>query len=87
MKTIWKYTLEITAQQTIRIPEGAKILCVQTQFNKPFIWADVDPDFTKAERIFLITPTGGPVPSHSEYIGTFQIDGGQLVFHLYEAQI
>jgi len=31
MKTIWKYTLEITDQQFVEVPDGSELLTVQMQ--------------------------------------------------------
>ena len=46
-KTIWKFELETTENQTLKMPIGAEILTVQMHFDKPCLWALVDP---KAER-------------------------------------
>lgn len=86
MKTIWKYTLKITEVQKVMIPKGADILCVQTQFDLPAIWAIVDSSETLFDsRIFLIVGTGNPMPANPcEYIGTFQAHRGNFVGHLFE---
>ena len=87
-KTIWKYELEMNLRTSIEIPHSAEILCVQTQFNKPCIWALVNPENYKENREFEIFGTGSTIQGDSvierKYIGTFQLDGGEFVFHLFE---
>jgi hypothetical protein len=87
-KTIWKYELEMNQRTAIEIPHSAEILCVQTQFNNPCIWALVDTDNYKEERVFEIFGTGfsikGDMGVDRKYIGTFQLEGGALVYHLFE---
>lgn len=85
MKTIWKY--EIFPEATIEMPVGSKILDVQVQFDKPCIWVLVNSDVTvkKVKRRFICYGTGHSIPDYpGEFIGTFQLHGGGLVFHLFE---
>ena len=88
MKTIWKYKLEVTDSQTIEVPKGGKILCVQTQDGIPFLWIEVDSDLPSVPRYFEIFGTGHEIrydmAVQREYIGTFQMRSGTLVFHVYE---
>lgn len=84
---IWKQELTVTDLQTILFPDGAKILTVQTQFNRPCIWFLCDPNNNKVPRTFVIYGTGNPVNKEAAnytYIGTFQLDDGRLVFHVFE---
>lgn len=84
MKTIWKWTL--SPDCTIEMPKGAKILAIQEQCNKPQMWALVDPEAEKESRHFLTIGTGHRINMDlGEYHGTFQVDGGALVFHVFEA--
>jgi hypothetical protein len=87
-KVIWKYPLEVRDSNVIKMPEGAKILCVQTQNNIPCIWAIVDAEESLENRFFRIVGTGQFLQKeyldYKEYIGTFQLDNGLLVFHLFE---
>ena len=84
-KTIWKFELSLTDVQTIKMPRDARILSVQTQFGTPFIWAIVDSEEVKEDRTFIIYGTGHPCSCKKEdFIGTFQIDNGTFVFHLFE---
>ena len=85
-KTIYKYPLELKDEQVILLPTGADILTVQAQMDHPCIWAMVNPtapnDMALTIRIF---GTGHPIQDSDrlEYIGTFQIYDGRLVFHAF----
>lgn len=87
MKTIWKYLLSYPFEVCM-MPEGAKILTVQTQGGCPVIWAEVDPQAEKERRAFRTLPTGHVWDNDAQedyanaYVGTVQI--GALVFHIYE---
>lgn len=86
-KTIWKYTLSETIS-TVLIPKGSKILTVQLQFNEIAIWALInDTETEKEERKFQIIGTGHNI-NHGpgDYIGTFQMNGGMYVFHVFEVK-
>lgn len=85
MKTIYKYQLDTTDEQTILMPSTAKILTVQMQGLAPCIWAEVDAEQPKEYRTILTYGTGHSMKSTSQrYVGTYQIYGDNLVFHVYE---
>lgn len=86
-REIWKFVLEIDNIVTISMPKDAKVLCVQTQREVPCIWAVVDPSAEVEQRKFYVRGTGHPLGKAlpSKYIGTFQIENGYLVFHVFEA--
>lgn len=86
MDAIWKYELEVTYQQLIEMPAGAETLCVQLQHGTPCLWARVDPGAEKIKRRIITHGTGHPVPDTTgDYIGTYQMQGGALVFHVFES--
>lgn len=90
MTRIWKFSLQFTDRQAIRMPVGAKILTVQMQNGNPQIWAqcDVDEEGTSSNfetRTFCIYGTGNWMPDNpGEYIATVQASGGRLVWHIFE---
>ena len=86
MKTIWKFGFDIEDQITIKMPKGAEILSVQTQNGGPQLWALVDDAAIPSEpRRFELYGTGHPFrEGEQKFIGTFQLHGGSLVFHLFE---
>lgn len=85
LKQIWKYEIS-PYNPEIQIPKGAEILTVQVQNDKPNIWCLVDPVALKETRKFIVVGTGHNFP-HDEniiYRGTFQLEEGSLVFHVFE---
>lgn len=88
---IWKYELELTDQQIISLPKGAKILTLQTQRKdegeepRPFIWAEVNPEAPQEERVFCTLGTGKNIPTaffeQTDYVGTYQQE--PFVWHVY----
>lgn len=84
MRTIYKYPLVRCDLQTIPMPAGAKILAVQTQHDLPYLWAMVDSGSPPEPRDFRTYGTGHDVDQEGDYIGTYQLRGGALVFHVFE---
>lgn len=87
MITIFKYEIDTDDEIEILLPDKFEILTIQTQFNKPVLWAIVDTDTIKIKKHFCLYGTGHHVPAdifNQKYINTFQLDGGGLVFHLFE---
>jgi hypothetical protein len=87
MRTIWKYDLIPNDENRILIemPTGAEILTVQAQGNSACLWALVDPESNAYPHKFEVYRTGHPVSTYQKrYIGTFQMDGGALDFHVFE---
>ena len=85
MKSIWKFPIEITDRQTVNMPKTATILSVQIQHGAVCMWALVDTEEPTVDRTFIVHGTGHPcICDASEYIGTFQVASGALVFHLCE---
>jgi len=87
-RSIYKYTLELTNTQSLAIPCGAEILTVQMQGVTPCIWALVDPNVLRVKRQFFMYGTGHPVRNDNldlhSYVGSFQVNAGEEVYHLFE---
>jgi len=85
-KVIYKYEFETEALTKIKMPIGAEILALQTQNNKPCLWILVDPAAEMQTRIFEIIGTGWTFnkTDNQKYIGTYQVQGGLFVYHLFE---
>lgn len=87
-KTIWKFEIETADLNTVNMPKGAEILTVQNQMGNPCIWALVDPAQETELRAFEVFGTGHEVYCDMgidrKYIGTYQLHGGALVFHVFE---
>lgn len=94
--TVWKFPVAIEDAFALDMPEGARVLSVQVQGDKPWIWALVDPKAPKVRRTFVLMGTGhkrpaamfraGSLEASLEFVGTFQLSGGALVFHLWVEQ-
>ena len=90
MKVIWKYPLIVSRNQTIRMPEGAQVLCVQMQDDEPHLWAMVDTQAPRTDRTFYTMGTGRELPEGSlswhfgHYIGTYQTP--PYTFHVFEGE-
>ena len=84
--TVWKFKLKLIDVQQVLMPAGAKILDIQEQYGAPCLWALCDPSNPETQRIIAICGTGNPAPhaKECEYISTFQLHGGSLVFHTFE---
>jgi hypothetical protein len=87
MKRVFKYTLQELGQQSVRLPEHAKILCVKAQHNIPVIYAEID-DSVNFENYTTIRifGTGHTIPDrlNLEYIDTILVMNEQLVWHIYK---
>ena len=82
---IWKFALLVHDEVLVEMPAGAEVLCVQLQNGSPHLWAKVNVKSKSTARKFYVVGTGHPMPAHAkEYVGTFQLSGGQLVFHVFE---
>lgn len=86
MKRIFKYPVEMVDDPKIAMPRGALVLSVQAQGDMPQVWALVDDQRPLETRSFKLRGTGHAADDveGSRFIGTFQMKGGALVFHLFE---
>ena len=84
-RVIWKYGVQ-PGETRLELPKGAVFLSLQVQRDQPWVWFSVDPTATKERRVFMTRPTGVEWESSGRelYLGTFQLEHGTLVFHLFE---
>jgi hypothetical protein len=84
--TIWKYQFDIDDTVIIDMPRDARIISLQMQNHLPALWAVVTPSNPVVRRVILIRGTGHPMGEalNRPHIGTFQLDGGLLVFHAFD---
>lgn len=95
--TVFKYPIQITDYQTIEMPRGATILCVQRVGDEWVLYARVDPAVPKADRIIRVAGTGHRVElqrmdEQIDYIGTIvdasiSVWGVALVWHVFESRL
>lgn len=88
MKTIWKYTLDITDRQEISMPKGARILSVSEQRSRIVLYAMVDTEEAEVEPVVLLIRGTGHDASEvasERFIGTvvIQTGAGPLVWHVF----
>ena len=87
-KTIYKYPVVADDIFVLDLPNGAEVLTVQIQYKEPQLWVLLDPSAPKKERAFRLAGTGHPITydagQNYSYINSFQLQDGNLVFHLFE---
>ncbi len=84
MALIWKFPIQVTAWQSVMIPAGSQVLSCQFQREQLCLWALVDPEREAEERTVYVVGTGHGLPDMSlGFIGTVQMLGGSLIFHVF----
>jgi hypothetical protein len=84
-KTVWKYQVPVQDYFELELPVGAIPLTVQVQGDTPRMWVLVNPDETKKCKYqFRVLGTGHKSDDTLNYLGTFQVNNGQYVFHVFE---
>lgn len=83
MKTIWKYEIPIQDRFYLQMPEGARVLSVQVQRGIPSLWATVDSSARNTIHDFELRGTGHALGEVGDYLCTFQMHDGSLVWHLF----
>ncbi len=90
MEQIYKYPLQVNDRFSICLPEDSKVLCVDSQRGVPYIWALVDSsdEVPLEERWFRLVGTGHVITEDEDldYIGTFQLQNGSFIGHLFEEE-
>lgn len=86
--TIWKFPIKTTDTQRVEMPVGTKLLDVQVQGDTPCLWGLVDPGAQKIARLIRVFGTGHGINGDpGEYVGTYQLLEGRLVFHVFSGPI
>ena len=85
MNAIWKWAIEPGTTE-LQMPVDAQVLTVQMQGGAPQLWAKVDPAAPKVTRTFAVYGTGHQMPDDPrvQYVATFQMHDGALVWHVFE---
>ena len=84
MTTIWKYELEITDRQDIKMPGEAKILSAGLDpSGVPCVWAMVQPGAIERRFSVHIVGTGNPAENAvgERFVGSFV--QGPFVWHVF----
>lgn len=88
MRTVWKYEIPMhgVAQFELLIPVPAKVVHVEMQGITPTMWIELNPESPSFPKHFSIVGTGHQIPVNAAHVGSWQMEGGRFVFHLYEHQ-
>ena len=88
VKAVWKFHLEVTEWQHIKMPEGAEPLSVQIIDNRLWLWAMVDVDATETRRLFRTLETGQRISTYEArglaHVATYQSLAGGFIYHLFD---
>lgn len=93
MRTVFKYAIPMEDSFSIDMPKGAEILHIAAQgqggpmgdlVQNVCMWARVDTDSPQVPVRFLLRGTGHP-EANGEHVGSFLLNGGALVFHVFLA--
>jgi len=89
-KKIYKYTLQPTDVQDLRLPGGSKVLSVLNQRDQIVIYFLVTPTPTYPHQDWKITvkSTGESIVeeedlSPDKFVGSVSLSGGNLIFHVF----
>jgi hypothetical protein len=83
--TIWKFTLRPWSA-FLDMPRAAQLLSAGAQGDDVVVWAAVDPNAERVQRVVTAVPTGHrlpPIVTGGGFVGTVQMDDG-LVFHVFD---
>jgi hypothetical protein len=86
MATVWKFQIEMKDKFEIEMPRDAELLYVATQNETPCLWARVVPERTREARRFRLCGTGHEIDMDCRPVGSFMLQGGAFVFHLFEVK-
>ncbi len=84
---IRKYPFEVVDSFELELNRRSPVLSVQVQKGVPVMWVPFDTEKQTAMRTFRVFGTGQPIEgdaSKLKYVGTFQMQGGDFVGHLFE---
>lgn len=85
MRTIYKYTLEVTDEQLVELPVGSHIIDCQNQKGAIVMWAMIETEQKEmVKRKIIIYGTGHPIkePESLTWLDTVQV--GNFVWHIFE---
>ena len=85
MTKIYKFPIAFADERYVvtEIPNATKVLCVQTQYGNPVVWAECETAISLRPLRVASIMTGETPPADGNYIGTTQQYDGQFVLHHY----
>lgn len=85
MRTVHKFTLEISAITVLHMPANAKVVHVAVQNEHVCLWAYVDLNLSAETRCFKVYGTGHSIDGDIKgHIGTCLTSDGRFVWHVFE---
>ncbi len=83
---IYKYRIPLESEFQLSLPQKARILTVQAQQEQPHMWVLCNPKNATECRKFRFVGTGHEIKGdeHLQYIGTFQLNAGSFIGHIFE---
>jgi len=82
---VWKFEIPECDAFNINAPGEIKWLDAQVEHGIPFVWGVVSTDSPPISHVLFLRGTGHPFTGQEgDHIGSFQLDNGALVFHLFE---
>lgn len=83
-RSIWKFALPMSGG--VEMPKGSIVLSVAMQHGQPHVWALVDPQAPLVRRDLRVYGTGWGMPDEpvGAFRGTFLVNDGQFVFHVFD---
>lgn len=87
MKAVWKFELNVTDEDVIFMPIGAKVLKVE-ETRVPSIlnlWAEVETTAARGSRKFYVIGTGDEIEPGLVWVDTIKAGYGG-VWHVYERE-
>ena len=86
-KTIWKFPFEVKDVFSLDVPEQSELLKIDVQHGQPCMWFMVDPDAPKTKCTFHCRGSGHDCGDVGMYLDSFQLHGGELVFHVFARKL
>lgn len=89
MRVVHKFRLEYPGTPSIvQMDPNGIIVRVALQWRTVQLWAEVDPNAKKVDRVFHTYGTGEPINRGEQWIGTYTVEesGFQYVWHVYEVK-
>lgn len=88
MRTILSVELKLDGSWTKFLPRGALYLSTQVVKGSPIMWFEVDTTKSHEERSFRLFPSGRTIPPTCKvYLGTIQLNNGDVILHIYEEDL
>lgn len=85
--TVWKFPVHLADSFEVEMPHGSKFLHLDVQRDNPAMWFLVNPHSPPVSRVFHLVGTGDASEGLDQctHLGSFLLDNGTFVFHLFEA--